>query len=61
MNKLLGVLLILTSCGASRVATPQQQLDAQLTAMLSGAALVGHSTTWKSRASRPKSATPSTA
>jgi hypothetical protein len=47
MNKLLGVLLILTSCGASRVATPQQQLDAQLTAMLSGAALVGHSTTWK--------------
>lgn len=47
MKKLLVVSLLLAGCGGTKVATPQEQLDAQLTAMLSGAALVGQSTTWK--------------
>lgn len=47
MNKLLCVCLLLAGCGGTKVATPQEQLDAQLSAMLTGAALVGQSTTWK--------------
>lgn len=47
MKKLLSVCLLLAGCGGTKVMTPQAQLDAQLTAMLSGAALVGQSTTWK--------------
>jgi hypothetical protein len=47
MKKLLVVCLVLVGCGGGKVATPQEQLDAQLSAMLTGAALVGQSTTWK--------------
>jgi hypothetical protein len=47
MKKLLGFCLLLIGCRGTKVVTPQEQLDAQLTAMLSGAALVGQSTTWK--------------
>jgi hypothetical protein len=47
MKKLLAVCLVLAGCGGGKVATPQEQLDAQLSAMLTGAALVGQSTTWK--------------
>lgn len=47
MKKLLVFCLLLIGCGGAKVVTPQEQLDAQLTAMLSGAALVGQSTTWK--------------
>ena len=50
MKRLLGILLLLLllllGCGGTKEPTPQEQLEAQLTAMLSGAALVGHSTTW---------------
>jgi hypothetical protein len=47
MKKLLVACLVLVGCGGGKVATPQEQLDAQLSAMLTGAALVGQSTTWK--------------
>jgi hypothetical protein len=47
MRKLLCACVLLAGCGGGKVATPQEQLDAQLTAMLTGAALVGQSTTWK--------------
>jgi hypothetical protein len=47
MKKLLALCLLLVGCGGGKVVTPQEQLDAQLTAMLTGAALVGQSTTWK--------------
>lgn len=47
MKKLVVACLLLAGCGGTKVATPQEQLDAQLSAMLTGAALVGQSTTWK--------------
>ena len=48
MKRLLSILLLLLllGCGGTKGPTPQEQLEAHLTAMLSGAALVGHSTTW---------------
>jgi hypothetical protein len=62
MNKLLGVLLILTSCGASRVATPRRRVGCPTRRPCStGRRSWATPPPGKSRASRPKSATPSTA
>ena len=46
MTYALGLMVLLMGCGA-RPVTPREQLEKDLAAMLSGAALVGQSTTWK--------------
>jgi hypothetical protein len=40
------MVLLLAGCG-SKVVTPREQLEKELATMLTGAALVGQSTTWK--------------